>query len=207
MANEMIGRVYAATSQADQQATYDAWAAQYERDLFAMGYRVPQVTAAVFARFVGVDVAPILDAGCGSGLQAEPLHLLGYRGVAGVDLSEGMLDVARAKRIYASLQKMALGDGLDFPDGAFGAVISCGAITPGHAPASSFRDLAQVTRQGGRIVFSLRSDPAAGAEYWAVCEAMEQEGVWRRLFSSEPYPALPYTEPDILCRAHVFERQ
>ncbi len=55
-------------------------------------------------------------------------------------------------------QWMALGNGLDFPKGCFGAVISVGAITQGHAPPSGFADLVEVTRPGGRIVFTLRDD-------------------------------------------------
>lgn len=203
--HDQIEKVYNVTSMAEQEAAYDEWSAQYERDLFAMGYRAPAMAAAVFARFVAPDVGPILDAGCGGGLQCEPLAVLGYGPIVGIDLSEGMLSVARDKQIYESLHKMAMGGGLDFPENSFGAVITVGTITPGHAPASSFADLAHVARPGARVVVSLRSDPGIGPEYWDACLALEKAGKWRLLFTSEPFPAMPYTEPDIFCRAHVFE--
>lgn len=205
MHNEMVERVYGATSVDEQEAAYDEWSAQYERDLCAMGYRAPFVAAAVFARYVGANVSPILDAGCGGGLQCEPLAVLGYGPIVGFDLSEGMLSVAREKKIYQNLHKMALGDGLDFPDNTFAAVISVGTITPGHAPASSFGDLIQVARPGAPIVFTLRSDPGIGPEYWETCLELEKAQKWCRQFSSEEFLAMPYTEPDVVCRAHVFE--
>ncbi len=116
MSNSMVDRVYGAKTQDEQEAAYDEWSAQYERDLCAMGYRLPAVAAAVFARYVPADAAPILDAGCGGGLQTEPLATLGYGSITGIDLSEGMLSVARGKGIYAELHRMALGGRLDFPD-------------------------------------------------------------------------------------------
>lgn len=207
MNHDQIKRVYGAQSNDEQEAAYDEWSARYERDLFAMGYRAPAMAAAVFARFVSPDTSPILDAGCGGGLQCEPLATLGYGPIVGIDLSEGMLSVAREKKIYESLHKMAMGNGLDFPENTFGAVISVGTITPGHAPASSFRDLVHVARPGAPIVVSLRSDPGIDRDYWDTCCALEEAGKWRRLFTSEPYLPMPNTEPDIFCRAHVFETQ
>ena len=205
MHNEMVERVYGATSVDEQETAYDEWSAQYERDLCAMGYRAPFVAAAVFARYVGIEASPILDAGCGGGLQAEPLAALGYGPIVGFDLSEGMLSVAREKQIYQNLHKMALGNGLEFPENTFAAVISVGTITPGHAPATSFGDLIQVARPGAPIVFTLRSDPGIGPEYWETCLELEKAGKWRRQFSSEEFLPMPYAEPDVMCRAHVFE--
>jgi len=205
MPDEMVERVYGATSVDEQEAAYDEWSGRYERDLFAMGYRAPFIAAAVFARYVKTGVSPILDAGCGGGLQCEPLAVLGYGPIIGFDLSEGMLGVAREKKIYQSLYKMTLGDGLNFADNTFAAVISVGTITLGHAPASSFGDLIQVARPGAPIVFTLRCDPGIGPEYWETCLELEKAQRWRRRFSSDEFLAMPYTEPHVVCRAHVFE--
>ena len=40
MSENQLDTIYDATSQAEQQATYDDWAAKYEQDLCAMGYRL-----------------------------------------------------------------------------------------------------------------------------------------------------------------------
>lgn len=205
MSNSMIDRVYGAKSQDDQEAAYDEWSARYERDLCAMGYRLPAVAAAVFAGHVPGDAGPILDAGCGGGLQAEPLSALGYGPIVGIDLSEGMLSVARSKGIYAELYRMALGGRLDFPDDCFAAVFSTGAITPGHAPPESFDDLIRVTRPGGRLVFSLRVDAGQDPAYAAACDRLAAAGRWRHVFSTAEFLAMPYGEPDVRSRVHVYE--
>ena len=111
-----VARSYRAETLQEQQAAYDDWANQYEIDLCAMGYRIPAVMAAVATRFIPANTAPILDAGCGGGIQAEPLAILGYGPITGIDLSEGMLEVARAKNLYQELRQMTLGEKLDFPD-------------------------------------------------------------------------------------------
>ncbi len=205
MSNSMVDRVYGAKTQDEQEAAYDEWSAQYERDLCAMGYRLPAVAAAVFARYVPVDGAPILDAGCGGGLQAEPLATLGYGPITGIDLSEGMLSVARGKGIYAELHRMALGGRLDFPDDSFAAVLSTGTITPGHAPAESFEDLIRVTRPEAPIIFSLRSDAGQDPRYAETCDRLEAAGRWRHIFSTADFVPMPYSEPDIEARVHVYE--
>ena len=92
-----VARSYRAGTLQKQQAAYDDWAKQYEIDLRAMGYRIPAVMAAVAARLIPANNAPILDAGCGGGIQAEPLAMLGYGPITGIDLSECMLEVAQAK--------------------------------------------------------------------------------------------------------------
>ena len=137
MSETNVSQSYQVNSLEEQQAAYDRWARDYESDLCAMGYRIPAMIAAVFTRFVAPGTAPILDAGCGGGIQSEALAMLGYGPMTGIDLSEGMLDIARAKGIYAELHQMTLGEQLDFSDDTFAAVLSSGTITPKHAPAHS----------------------------------------------------------------------
>jgi predicted TPR repeat methyltransferase len=197
---------YHANSPEEQKAVYDAWAAEYENDLCAMGYRIPAVAAAVFARFVDLDAGPILDAGCGGGIQAEPLVQAGYGPITGIDFSEGMLDVAREKGIYTELRKMALGGRLDFPDETFSVIFSTGTITPKHAPPESFDDLIRVARTGGLFVFSMRNDPAQEPGYPAVLEQHTKAGNWRHIFSTDGFQSMPYGEPSITHQIHVFEK-
>jgi len=200
-----VARSYRAETLEEQQAAYDNWAKQYEIDLCAMGYRIPAVMAAVATRFIPASAAPILDAGCGGGIQAEPLAMLGYGPITGIDLSEGMLEVARAKNLYGELRQMTLGEELDFPDDTFAAVISSGTITPHHAPPKSFEELIRVARPGAPIVFSMRDDPAQEPEYPETVTALAEAGLWRKVFSTESFYSMPYGEPDITHRVHVYE--
>ncbi len=205
MAGTKVSASYGASSVEEQKAAYDNWAQEYERDLCAMGYRIPAVIAAVFTRFVAQDAAPILDAGCGGGIQSEPLAYLGFEPIIGIDLSDGMLEVARAKGIYAELRQMQLGGPLDFPDDTFAAVISSGVITPKHAPAESFRELIRVARPGAPVIFSLRDDTAQEPEYPAMVADLAAAGAWAQVFSTDSFHSMPYGEPEVTHRVHVYK--
>ena len=205
MSKEQVDRVYSAQTTDEQQIAYDGWAEEYERDLFRMGYRSPIFVATCFIAHVSSDVTPILDAGCGAGAQAEPLPTLGYQDIVGIDLSEGMMAVAAAKNIYAELKQQVLGETLDFPDDHFGAVLSSGTITPGHAPAHSFDELIRVVRPGGRIVFSLRCDQGLGPDYPQHIAALEASGAWKHIVSTAPHQPMPYGHPEVWGKIHVYE--
>lgn len=206
MSDNKVLKSYAATSPEDQQATYDTWADSYERDLCAMGYRLPALAAGAFARFVPPETAPLLDAGCGGGLQAEALALLGYGPLIGLDLSEGMLNVARQKGIYAELHQGALGARLDLPDNSMGAVLCIGTITPNHAPPESFDGLVRVARPGAPIVFSLRDDPAQDPAYPARVAALTKAGAWHEVWTSGSCHSMPYGAEEVTHRLHVYRK-
>ncbi len=204
MSETGVGKSYRAETIDEQQAAYDEWAGKYEPDLCAMGYRIPAVISAVFTRFVPHDAAPILDAGCGGGIQAEAIAMLGYGPITGIDLSDGMLAIARNKNIYADLRQMTLGEHLDFPDHTFSAVISSGVITPKHAPAHTFIELIRVTKPGAPIVFSLRDDVKQEPEYPQMVERLETEGAWTPVFRTGSFHSMPYGEPEVTHRVHVY---
>ena len=204
MSETDVSKSYVASSLEEQRDAYDTWAKKYEPDLCAMGYRIPAAIASVFTRYVSLDTAPILDAGCGGGIQSEALDLLGYKNITGIDLSEGMLAVAQDKNIYSELCQMTLGGRLGFADETFAAIISAGTITPNHAPAESFVDLVRVAKPGAPIVFSLRDDPKQEPEYPAILETLENEGAWKKTFQSPSFHSMPYGEPDITHRIHVY---
>ena len=200
----MVGESYLARDVDEQQQVYDKWAPNYEQDLFAMGNRIPAMVPTLFAHHVPTDVSPILDAGCGGGLQSEPLALLGYGPLVGIDLSEGMLDVARSKGIYGELHRMTMGEPLAFPDNHFGAVLCCGVLTPGHAPAHSLHELIRVAKPGAAIVFSMRDDAKQEPQYPETVAELDRSGVWRRQFKSEKFQSLPYGEPEVFHRVHLY---
>ncbi|MYB34755.1 MAG: methyltransferase domain-containing protein [Gammaproteobacteria bacterium] len=203
--HKIIQDVYNATSDEQSAQAYDQWAHQYEQDVLSWGARFPFVAATVFARFVGLEQGKILDAGCGTGLQGELLHLCGYSDIVGIDMSEGMLSVARPKGIYSSLYPMTLGQELDFADDTFANAITTGTITPGHAPPHSFMEIIRVTRSQGKIIVNIRTDDDVDPAYPAALREYENSGLWKKIYQSEEYPAMPTGEPDILTTAYVYE--
>lgn len=200
---DRIESVYAAKSNAELQARYDDWAAEYDQDLGADSVWIsPRIAVAQLAEHVDVG-STILDAGAGTGLVGERLAAAGFRDLVAIDLSPGMLAVARAKGVYRDLRQMTLGQPLAFTDDAFDAAIAVGVFTTGHAPARAFDELARVTRPGGVIVFSLRMDRIE-ASFMDRLAQLEADGRWRLVERTEPYRPLPEAEPEVLHRVWVY---
>ncbi len=194
--NPKLAKVYGAQTPAEQRDAYDAWASDYERDVFEFGIRIQANAAAAFVAHVPDKTGPFLDAACGTGLQIEPLRLLGYGPFTGIDLSERMLDVARDKELYVSLQQATLGERLPFDDGEFAAALCIGAMSPGHAPPESFEELARVTRPDGRIVVSLRTDEGIDV-YTAAIDDHVRAGTLAIEYRSAPFASMPLADASI----------
>ena len=195
--------VYAARNTAELGSRYDDWAADYDVDLGSdSAWISPRIAVGFLAKYVAAD-AKVLDAGAGTGLVGERLCEAGYRDLLGIDLSPGMLAVARGKGVYRELRQMNLGESLAFPDDAFDAVISVGVVTTGHAPAHAFDELVRVTRPGGVMVFSLRAGEIEEA-FMAYFATMDSAGRWHRVECSEPFQPLPEDGPDVIHRIWVY---
>lgn len=189
--------VYAARNNQELEARYNEWAQDYDSDLSEeFGWTAPKVAARLFAKYVAPN-GKILDAGVGTGLVGECLVEAGYRDIQGIDLSEGMLEKARVKGLYQNLQQMTLGESLNFADDTFDAVISAGVFTTGHAPAHAFDELIRITKGGGHIVFSLKTESHQQGGFGAYLDHLEAAGSWALAERSEPYHPLPKGEPDV----------
>ena len=94
-----------------------------------------------------------LDVGCGTGRLAGRLARAGYS-MAGVDPSEGMLEVLRAHAPEVRAQ-VASGTALPFADASFDLVLSV-AVLHHIADAGEVRrtlaEMVRVTRPGGRVL-------------------------------------------------------
>lgn len=196
-----LGAVYAAGSPEELAAGYDAWAATYEADMARAGYRHPAVCLALLARHLPRGAAPLLDAGCGTGLIGEWLGILGYPEAEGLDLSEGMLAVAARKGVYRALHRLALGGPLPFADGAYAGIVSSGVFTTGHVGAGALGELARICRPGGVLVLTVKLplweegfDGSAAAAGLALAEA------------TAPYLSMPRDPATAPSLAAVFRR-
>ncbi|MDE2844403.1 MAG: class I SAM-dependent methyltransferase [Chloroflexota bacterium] len=197
--------VYSSKNNQELEDRYNQWAADYDRDLDEdFGWVSPRITAGILAGHVARD-AKILDAGAGTGLVGEELGRLGYQDIHAMDLSLGMLEVARGKGVYRDFQQMALGNELGYETDFFDAVISVGVFTEGHAPPRSFDELVRVTRQDGFIVFSLRVDLYEEGGFKEYQAAMEERGRWKLAELSDPFQPLPKGEPEMLHKVWVYQ--
>jgi SAM-dependent methyltransferase len=129
----------------DARRMYGDWAPTYEESFAqAWGYVAPREIAAILRAEIAPE-AEILDTGAGTGLVAE--HLRGLT-VDALDITAGMLEIARPKGLYRNLIVEDLTKALDLPDHSYDAVISCGTFTHGHVGPECFPELLRITRPG-----------------------------------------------------------
>ncbi|MEV0281501.1 class I SAM-dependent methyltransferase [Streptomyces sp. NPDC050610] len=134
---------------------YDDWAGAYDEDTVEqLGYVGPPLVAGLVAELVPADT-PVLDAGCGTGLVGAELAARGFTAVDGVDLSEGMLKVARSKGVYRRLECADITRPLPFAPGGYGAVSCAGTFTAGHVGPEGIDPLVAAARRGGYVVMTV----------------------------------------------------
>jgi ubiquinone/menaquinone biosynthesis C-methylase UbiE len=133
-----------------------------------------------------------LDAGCGDGRHLEALAAELPARRAGVDISERILETARA-RVDADFRQASL-EALPFGDGEFDLVLSTQVIE--HVPDAdaAVAELARVLRPGGTLVISTDNarnhvSRALNAPRTLATRALRLRGARGRIES----PATPYT--------------
>ena len=196
--------IYAAKGNKKLAERYDAWAEDYDEDLLSYGYKLPSVCIGLVVRHAPSPEGRLLDAGAGTGILGESLHLLGYQNMVAIDLSQGMLDVAHNKGAYRELRQMTLGETLDFADDSFAATVAMGVLTLGHGPPESLGELVRVTRPGGAIIFSMITSEIVQHQFRAKQDLLERESRWSFVEVTAPFQSMPYDEPDITHRVFVY---
>jgi predicted TPR repeat methyltransferase len=196
-----LGAVYAAEGSEEVARGYDAWAETYEADMAKAGYRHPAVCLALLARHLPSGSAPLLDAGCGTGLLGGWLGLVGYPEVDGLDLSDGMLAIANRKGCYRGLRKLALGGSLPFADASYVGIVSAGVFTTGHVGAEALGELARICRAGGILVVTVK------LPMWQNGFDAHASGVgFASVEATDPYVSMPGEEGTVPSVAAVFRR-
>jgi len=140
-------------------AAYDTVARDYARLLAGALDRIPwdRAVLATFAELVARDeLGPVADVGCGPGRITGYLHHLGLD-VSGIDLSPGMLAVARQ-----ALPGLRFAEGsmtaLDLPDASLGGLVAWYSlihIPPADVPAV-LAELSRVLVPGGQLLLAFQ---------------------------------------------------
>ena len=204
--NDILEKVYAAQTDADRRTAYNAWATNYDKDVSGFGIQLPYVGASVFARHVGMGTTPILDAGCGTGMHTLPLVLMGYSGFHGIDISDGMLKIAKDRGVYDSLARMVLGERLDFEDNAFPVTYCIGCLAPGNGPPHALDEFLRVTERGGLIIWSTHGHLNKRTQpYHDYRQKLTDEGLWTRIFETQPFISMPGGDPEIKHAVYVYQ--
>lgn len=193
-------RAYGAKTNEDLMSLYSDWAATYDVDHEHVGFFGHRTAATVLARHLTrIDSSRILDAGAGTGAAGEALSALGFKDLVAIDLSEAMLERARAKNIYSQTIVADLSLPVDaFGEDSFDGAVLVGVFSYGQAPAETLDEVIRLVRPGGAIAFTLRTDfydeDAMGVR--SRMELLERRNAWHRLEYTEPLPYLPGMDPN-----------
>lgn len=148
------------------EAFFDQTAAEYDAEE-SHGGRARELYPLIIDRAQKAGFDSLLDIACGTGAmlfaisQAAPSASL-----SGVDLSTGMLDIAR-KRLdgIAELEK-ADATVLPFEDGAFDVITCNHAFHHFPDPAGALREWHRVLRPGGTLIIGENRRPLLKRMYW-----------------------------------------
>ncbi len=176
----------------DVREAYDAWAADYDRDLIEWGYDAPQI-AAEFLRGLVLGDASVLDAGCGTGMTGVALQSAGFQNITGIDYSPDSVALARRRNIYQALSTVDLTDlPTAFADAEFGGLICVGVM--GYLPEieATCREFCRIVRPGAAIILTQRDDIFANRETQAAFDAVADAGLWTQVEVTDARPYLPH---------------
>lgn len=172
---------------------YDRWSSTYDKDVANEGYCGPDYIASYFDLLLkqngkSLDLRnsaiEILDSGCGTGLVGVALHRKGYSQIDGFDLSHGMTEKAKEKRVYRNLT-----GGCDmtqpikvYTDNRYDASISCGVFTKGDfgvsttgLPPTALEEMIRFTKPGGLVVVSTRKSYYDTTDFQGVYERLQDK--------------------------------
>jgi len=136
---------------------FDGIAAGFERHLVQdLGYRVPEALAALaLPALRAKGRARALDLGCGTGLVGAALAGTGVE-LVGIDLSERMLELARARGVYARLERSEIADALARErEGSFDGVFAADVFIYIGDLQAVFAGVARVLAPGGVFALSV----------------------------------------------------
>jgi ubiquinone/menaquinone biosynthesis C-methylase UbiE len=134
----------------DVKAAYDRWAPGYD------DFDNPMVFAATRALDARLESqAPgfrAAEIGCGTGRNLAALKAAGAAALSGFDLSEGMLDRARARNTGAALAVHDMADPLPLPDASQDLVLVALAFEHVSGLSAPLAEIRRVLSPGGRAL-------------------------------------------------------
>jgi SAM-dependent methyltransferase len=124
----------------------------------------PDPREVAFAAVAEVHPRRVLEVGCGPGEAAERIARELGADVVAVDISERMVELARARGVDARVGDV---QELPFADGSFDCALAAWVLFHAAALDRALGELARVLRPGGRLVAATNSERHL-AELWAL---------------------------------------
>ncbi|MEM7344350.1 MAG: class I SAM-dependent methyltransferase [Chloroflexota bacterium] len=172
---------------------YAKWADDYDTDVAHEHYAAPQIMVDMLQALNNETTLNIIDAGCGTGLVGDLLYQQGYRQIDGFDLSPDMVQIAETRGVYNQLRgNIDLTQPLaNYDENSYDVAFCCGVFTLGHVSPTALNQLIYLVRPGGYILVSTRVSYYGATDYQAVSDALEQQGLFKRVTF---LPDTPYTD-------------
>lgn len=179
--NPYLKRSYGKLDIKDMTQLYDDWAQTYDRDVIeGEEYKAPPLVAETILQNLGSSTidpsVQILDVGCGTGLVGISLAKLGAQQVDGIDLSPGMLAIARKAGVYRKLEPADITKPIAFADETYDVVSCVGTFTAGHVGPSALNELVRVAKRKGLIVATVLDEIYEKLGYKAEVEKLAADG-------------------------------
>lgn len=183
-----LNRVFAASSTEESRRLYDEWAATYDSDMQAHDFTAPRLVAEGVARGLKLNHLQrdpgqmlkglrIVDAGCGTGTVGNELAKMGAEDIDGLDISEGMLEVARKSGAYKALKIADLTQKLEFENGEYDSLTCCGTFTHGHLGPEPLAEFLRIVKSGGVVVATVLDSHWEEKGFEAEVERLAKAGV------------------------------
>ncbi|MFK8030073.1 MAG: class I SAM-dependent methyltransferase [Gammaproteobacteria bacterium] len=174
----------------DVRVLYNEFSSDYNTTLATWGYRAPNVVADYLAQHVATD-APVLDAGCGTGLTGTALAKRGFSDIIGSDLSPDSIAIARETGCYRKLHNLDLTERLPYEEDVFGGISCVGVFSyiPDLKPV--LIDLLRVLAPGGTLVFTQREDHFKQYNSAELFDQLHGTGGFERMLETTSQPYLP----------------
>lgn len=183
----------------DQVASaYDRWAPTYDL-VFGRVFKQGRSDAIVAAERIG---GRVLEVGVGTGISL-PQYGRSTR-LVGIDISDAMLDKARARvrdGRLSNVEALAVMDAeaIAYPDDSFDVVVAQYVITAVPNPEAALNEFARLVRPGGEIVITTRvgADGGIRAAIERMLMPITSRLGFRTEFAWERYAAWAATQPTI----------
>jgi len=142
---------------------FDTVAKVFDKQLAALGYRAPALIQAVVQERLGRPPAGLVacDAGCGTGLCGPWLRPL-VQALDGVDLSQGMLDLAQERGLYDRLERAEITAWLLAQPARYGLVVAADVLCYFGALEAFMQAARGAMQPGGLMAFTVEYDTDPG---------------------------------------------
>lgn len=207
----LTGKIACVVKEADEVAAlYTKWGGDtYDDDVHKWGYQLPDLAVNYAKSIIAKNVfegTRMLDAGAGTGLLSHCLKDAGVKEATAIDISPEMLSKAMRSGFYSCCKVVDLKKSFGFTDNAFDVSLCLGTLTYMEPADDTIAELCRVTRVGGYVIFSMRTDLC---EKWeGALQNFVDKKIWAHMGTSEGFdylPANPEYGQNILVKVYIYK--